>query len=235
MLNLTRKKLLVIAPHPDDEIFGCGGLIHRVKEEGGKAYVLYLTVGTTHDFSKKGNSTSDERIREIEKVAKLMRLDGYHVALPGNDYHLKLDSVQQGILITEIERGKISLESVRPDILAFPSFHDYNQDHRAANEACITATRPVPGVFKHVPSTMLEYEFPYVGWSPTAPGSPNTFVALDPKALKKKLDALRLYKSQMKVEKGPISVYGAETLAHARGVLCGADAAEAFVLRRTLV
>ena len=61
------------------------------------------------------------------------------------------------------------------------------------------------------------------------------FVALDAKALKAKLHALSLYKSQMKVAKGPISVHGAETLARMRGIHSGTEAAEAFTLRRAFV
>ena len=235
MLSFKKESLLVVAPHPDDEIFGCGGLIHRVKSEGGKVAVLFLTVGTTQDFSKKGSSSQDERMREIERVMKHMRIDKYHVAFPGNEYHLQLDHMPQKTLIHEIERGTVSLEAIKPTIFAFPSSHDYNQDHRAANEACISATRPVNGTFKYSPKLLLEYEFPYVGWSPTDGPAPNFFVTLPKESLKAKLDALKLYKSQMKVQKGPISVYGAETLAKARGIIAGTDHAEAFVVRRHIV
>lgn len=236
-MNFRKHKVLIVAPHPDDEIFGCGGLIHRVKEDGGKVYVLFLTVGTTHDFSKNGKSTHDERLREIERVADFMRFDGYRIALPGNEYHLQLDALPQKRLIHEIERGDgISLEGIKPLTLAMPSMHDYNQDHRAANQAGITASRPVPSDFKHLVPRVLEYEFPYFTWASEADRpSPNLFVALDAKALKAKLHALSLYKSQMKVAKGPISVHGAETLARMRGIHSGTEAAEAFTLRRAFV
>lgn len=231
------RTLLVIAPHPDDEIFGCGGLISRMKRAGGKVYILYLTVGTTKDFSKKGSSTLDERMKEIEKVSRYMGFDGYRVAFPGDDYHLQLDALPQKQLIHEIERGEgISLEAIKPTTLAIPSSYDYNQDHRAANRAAITATRPVPGEFKHLVPTVLEYEFPYFTWTSEAERpSPNVFVSLDEKTLKAKLHALSLYKSQMKVKHSPISEHGAEMLARLRGIHAGMRAAEAFILRRTFL
>ena len=232
MIDFTRQTLLVVAPHPDDEIFGCGGLMYRVKKEGGKVFVLYLTVGTTQDFSRSGLSTEDERVREIKRVVKKMRIDDYRIAFPGNEHHLQLDHLPQKALIDEIERGELSLEKLRPTILAFPSSYDYNQDHRAANTACITATRPVSGNFKHTPQLLLEYEYPAVGWSPLSGPSPNFFLALDEKSLSAKLDSLTLYASQMKVKKGPISLYGAETLARMRGIQSGTDHAEAFNARR---
>ena len=38
-------RLLVIAPHPDDEVLGAGGLMQRVKASGGTVRVVYLTDG----------------------------------------------------------------------------------------------------------------------------------------------------------------------------------------------
>ena len=235
MTTLSKRRLLIVAPHPDDEIFGCGGLIYRVKKEGGKVYVLFLTVGTTKDYSKKGQSTIDERMREIKRVAEYLGYDGYRVAFSGNDFHLQLDGLPIKRIIDEIERGEgISIESVKPTTLLIPSSFDYNQDHRVANQAAITATRPAPSVFKHFVPTVLEYEFPYIAWSSESDRpSPNIFLSLDKETLNAKLTALAMYKSQLKVKNGPLSVYGAETLARLRGLHCGDSAAEAFILRRT--
>lgn len=235
MTHLKDRRLLIVAPHPDDEIFGCGGLIYRVKKAGGKVFVLFLTVGTTKDFSKKGSSTIDERMREIEKVAKYLGYDGYRVAFPGNEHHLQLDALPIKSIIDQIERGeKISIEAVKPTTLLIPSSFDYNQDHRVANQAAITATRPVPSLYKHMVQTVLEYEFPYIAWSSESDRpSPNIFLSMDRETLRAKLKALSMYKSQLKVKNGPLSVYGAETLARVRGLHCGDSAAEAFILRRT--
>ena len=38
-------QLLVVAPHPDDETLGAGGLMQRVREMGGRVHVVYLTDG----------------------------------------------------------------------------------------------------------------------------------------------------------------------------------------------
>lgn len=235
MTHLKNKRLLIVAPHPDDEIFGCGGLIYRVKKAGGKVYVLFLTCGTTKDFSKKGASTLHERMHEIERVAEFLQYDGYRVAFMGDEYHLKLDAIPIKDVIDEIERGEgISIEAVKPTTVLIPSSFDYNQDHRIANQAAITATRPVPSVYKHFVPTVLEYEFPYIAWSSESDRpSPNIFLSLNDHALNAKLKALSMYKSQLKVKNGPLSVYGAETLARLRGLHCGDSAAEAFILRRT--
>src|SRR4030066_687142 len=138
MITLKNKKLLVVAAHPDDEVYGCGGLISKVKRAGGKAFVLFLTNGTTKDFSPRGKSLETERAKEIGNVAKFLKYDGYKIAFPGDDYHLKLDQIPQKDLIHEIERGeRISLETLKPDIVSFHSQEDNNQDHAAVAKAAL--------------------------------------------------------------------------------------------------
>ena len=45
MNNFKNEKLLVIAPHSDDEVLGCGGLISKVKNDGGQVFVLIFNLG----------------------------------------------------------------------------------------------------------------------------------------------------------------------------------------------
>ena len=67
-INYKNKKLLVIAPHPDDEVLGCGGLISKVKSGGGKVHVLCFTVGNIKQYG--GTSNSKKRILELKKVMR---------------------------------------------------------------------------------------------------------------------------------------------------------------------
>src|SRR5919197_1528921 len=152
MINWGDQRLLVVAPHPDDELLGCGGLINRVKRSGGQVYVHFLTVGDTRDYSQTGRSTRDEREREIEEVAKFFDLDGHHLALPGDEFHLKLDRLPRQRVVDIIERDSpLSIAEVRPSIVLIPEVTSYNQDHRAAAQAAITALRPGPAGDRHQP------------------------------------------------------------------------------------
>ena len=53
MKNFSNDKLLVIAPHADDEVLGCGGLISKIKDDGGKVFVLIFNVGSIEKHDNK--------------------------------------------------------------------------------------------------------------------------------------------------------------------------------------
>ena len=55
------KNILVVAPHADDEILGCGATIYKMMQEGHNVYVLIMTNASKSDpniFSEKGTGGS---------------------------------------------------------------------------------------------------------------------------------------------------------------------------------
>lgn len=229
MFRLDRNdKLLIIAPHADDEVIGCGGLIQKVKNAGGKVFVIFLTNGTTNDFSKERASTARERNIEVENCAEFLEYDGYHIAFEGNDYHLKLDILGQKALMDMIEReSPISIEKVKPTIVAFPSINSYNQDHVAAAKAAHASLR-TSSKEKHYIDTVVSYEFPADFW-PTSPEPPrNCFLPLTKKELNIKIEALKIYESQWREFPSSRSEKSLTSLAILRGAECMSDFGEAF-------
>lgn len=236
MVGLKNQRLLIIAPHPDDEVLGCGGLIKRVKEAGGKVFILFMTVGNTNDFAKNGHSTSQSRIKEIENVAKYLKYDDYHLAFPGDAFHLKLDRLPQFELISAIEKGPLSLARIKPTIIASPQVSDYNQDHRSVAQAVMAATRPAPDEFKPLQRLVLGYEFSATAlWSTQPSNNPNFFVELEKGDLEAKIKALRLYSSQLRNGYHSRSVHVLKSLAYLRGSQSGVQSAEAFFSYRIVV
>lgn len=234
MIGLRQQKLLVIAPHPDDEVLGCGGLIQKVKNENGQVFVLFLTVGDTKDFSKTGFSSSQERQEEIMAVSELLRFDEYHVAFPGNDFHLKLDELGQKVLMDLIEReSPLSLERLRPTIVAFPSLASYNQDHRVAALAAHAALRPANDP-KYLVPTVLAYEGMADGWTLQRQEESNFFIPLSAEELETKLSAMALYRSQVRPAPHPRSLPMIRTFSQLRGAQSGTDFAEGFTIYRTI-
>lgn len=236
MAGLEKQKLLVIAPHPDDEVLGCGGLIQSVKDNGGKVYILFLTIGDTEDYRKEGLSTGSERMQEIENVAKFLKYDDYRIAFHGNKYHLRLDQMAQLDIMKELENGSLSLNTIQPDIVATPYFSDYNQDHRAATMALFGATRPTPHDQKPLQKMILGYEsVPTAGWWDSAKTNMNYYLQLSDESLETKIEALKLYKSQVRLGNHPRAIASIRKLASMRGIEAGAGAAEAFYSYRMII
>ncbi len=234
---LENKKVLIIAPHPDDEVFGCGGIIAKMNRLNCEIYVLYVTVGVTRDFSASGSSGPEERLKEIEKVAEFYQFADYELALPGNEYHLRLDGLPNSDLISLIERdSKVSLQNLKPDILITTDCDDYNQDHRALYSAVITATRPADNKFKAYQPIVLTYELPYSNWGHSdAPERATLYVELSDEDFTSKIEALKFYSSQLKSDNSPLSVEGVTAQALYRGLQTQSKYAEAFKIKRLIV
>lgn len=228
MLDWAELRVLVIAPHPDDEVIGCGGTITKVKGAGGSVFVHFLTVGDTHDLSDAGFSGAEERAVETQAVMDLMGVDGHAITFVGDEHHLRLDAMAQHDLVTAIEcASPMSVQAVQPNLVVLPSFESYNQDHRAAARATMTALRP-KGSHLHEPAMVWVYEQPADQWNPGATVTPDIFVELDDENLSKKLDALKLYASQWREPPNPRSAAALRGLASLRGSQAGTRLAEAF-------
>lgn len=229
MSNWSKQILLVIAPHPDDEVLGCGGLMHHIKRLGGKVYIQFLTNGDTKDFSRIGSSSIRTREKEIKSLVRYYSLDGYHIAFTGNTHHLKLDAVGRKQVIDLIERGSpLAIERIKPTIITFPSIFSYNQDHLVTAQATHTALRPSEPKNKHYIKLVLAYEMPADHWSLSAHPPPNFFVPLTKKDLSKKLKGVAIYRSQLRPVPNPRSLSIIEALARLRGSHCGSEFAEAY-------
>jgi len=227
-LSHKNQVILIIAPHPDDEVLGCGGLISKVKAQGGKVHVLCFTVGNTKQYG--GYSHSEKRIKEMNKVMKYLKVDSFDMALAGDEYHLKLDRVPQKKLIDIIEKGKISISTINPDIVCIPFIGSTNQDHVAVAKASFTACRPVKNTQKDITRIVLSYEQPETSWTRKR-FHPNFFIDIS-KELKTKQKALSLYSSQVRSKNHPRTTNTIERIAELRGNEIGVKYAEAYECHR---
>lgn len=140
-------RVLIIAPHPDDDVIGAGGLIQRVVAHGGRLRVLVLTRGESNAWPqramlKKWSITAHDRnewaeLRAREAVAGLEKLGGR-----ADDVHFLAYPDQQ---LSTLARGnEVSLASeigkhaaeFDPTLAIVPSAFDYHTDHRAAGWYC---------------------------------------------------------------------------------------------------
>lgn len=236
MRSLAEQRLLIVAPHPDDEVIGCGGLIAKVKDAGGSVFVQYMTVGDTADLSGDAPSTRHGRLEEIKKVSELLGIDDYDVAFQGGEYHLRLDALPQHDLIRVLERtSPLAIPETRPTMVLAPQHISYNQDHRACADAVVSALRPSAGVYGHQPTAVLLYEELADQWHLGATAMPSVLVGLEPRHLRTKTDALEAYTSQCRPSPDIRSCDALRALAACRGAQSGQPLAEAYHCLRWLV
>ncbi|MFV2198260.1 PIG-L deacetylase family protein [Nocardiopsis sp. LOL_012] len=231
----SQERLLVLAPHPDDETLGCGGLISKAKNAGAEVFVQFATVGDTADRSPRGFSTAEERFVEIKKVCEHYGWDDWHMALPGDDFHLRLDLAGRLRLAQVFEQeSPISIARIRPTVVLAPHPTSYNQDHRAVAEAAHTALRPSNAASRHHPRLALAYEEAADQWRTEAVIPPNLLVELSEKELSDKLLAMETYGSQSHPHPHTRSSLTLRSLAVLRGMQAGVPLAEGFHVLRCL-
>ena len=135
--DVRASSALVLAPHYDDEVLGCGGLVTRLTAAGAAVRVLFLSDGGRSTSLRGGDAdtpdadTPDYRQRrrqEAKAAAKVLGIVGIdHLDLPdgGLDQHLEAmgDGIQRALL------------SQRPSLLLAPSPLEASPDHRATFRA----------------------------------------------------------------------------------------------------
>ncbi|GAA3729084.1 LmbE family N-acetylglucosaminyl deacetylase [Spinactinospora alkalitolerans] len=234
-IDWAHERVLIFAPHPDDETLGCGGLMSKAKAAGAEVYVQFITVGDTADLSPKGQSTVQERYGEIKEVADFFRWNDWQIAFPGDEFHLKLDRLARFELSNMIERhSPLSIAELEPTVVIAPHRTSYNQDHQATAEAVHTALRPSDNRLRHHPRLVLAYEEAADQWRYEAAASPNFLVELDEGHVDDKISAMRLYGTQIHEHPHTRSELTLRSLAALRGMQGGVAFAEGYHALRWL-
>lgn len=215
--------VLVIAPHPDDEILGCGGVIAKRAEAGDDVWVCIVSEGKRPMYSKEFIEKERAETRIAHNAIGVGHLIRF--SLPT----ARLDTVPQ----SEINRTLAEVvEMIQPDVVFIPHRGDIHRDHQIVADAAMVALRPC-GEYKA--RRILAYEV----LSETDWNIPNTQNAFIPNVyediteyLNFKLMAMKGYDSQLKRYPAARSLEGIEALAMHRGVTVGFEYAEAFMLIR---
>lgn len=221
---LAKKKILIIAPHPDDESICNGGLIMKAAAQKATVFVLFGAIGYSRQFLTN-ETNADVRIKELEKAANYGSFR-YDIMFQGDEF-MRLDSLPQKQLIEKIEDTS---HSFQPDIVVIPNRHSFDQDHRALSTACMTAYRPLPQQLRHQSSIILESEEPYT-WNEETGFVPNVFIDISD-FFEKKIKLLKFHKTQLREDPFPRSPNNLKRLAGMRGCEIGAAYAEGYRLLR---
>lgn len=221
-------KVLVFAPHADDEVLGCGGTIARYVDESADVYVCIVTSGKKPIFDDTiAVQNGWPHIHYLEVMASHRVLGikkTYFLEFPA----AALEDVPRYELNRKIQA---LINEIEPDIVFIPHFGDMQKDHTLTSEAVMVAVRPKG---KHIVQTVYAYEtLSETEWN--IPHSKNAFIPnvyMDiSKYIEKKLEAMSCYKSQLGKFPNPRSLEAVEALAKYRGSTSGGYS-EAFMLVR---
>ena len=215
--------ILVIAPHPDDEVLGCGGTIGRLSREGNTVTLCIVTKPYPPDWSTE---YIEKKAVEIEKSNKKLGISQtIFLGFPS----VKLDTVPQKELNDSLSRV---IADKKPDIVFIPHNGDLNKDHRIVHEAALVATRPLSSPVKKI----LAYEtLSETEWGHSiAQFRPGVYIDITG-FIELKKEAMRLFETELKAAPHPRSVELISALATKRGSEIGVKYAEAFMLVRELI
>lgn len=220
-------KVLVIAPHPDDETLGCGGTLLKHQDSNDQTYWMIVT-----DISEN-IAYSKERIArreiEIEAVAKRYNFkDVFRLGYPTTT----LDSVPNRELIQRI--SKVIYE-LKPHTLYVPYRNDIHTDHRAVFDAVMSSVKPFrcPSVHRvMLYETLSETEFLV---RPEDGGfKPNVWIDIS-NYIEEKVRIMEMYSYEVAPHPFPRSRKNIEALATFRGAMAHLESAEAFMLLRQII
>jgi LmbE family N-acetylglucosaminyl deacetylase len=233
---LAKQRLLVVAPHADDETAGAGGLIARVKDAGGKAWVMVMSTGDLLHFDDTGKKTKKKtRKDELAAAMKTLGVDGWEIVYEDTRLHLALETVPRKELANQIERrAEFSTERTKPTMIVLPA-PSYNQDHEAVYRAGLAACRPHLWNLKSFQNFVLVADAPQLSWSRATIFKPNFYVDISGRFLELKLKAFLCHQSQVRPEPSQAGVGAIRLMAESRGREISVEAAEAFECHRFVV
>tara|TARA_R110002072_G_scaffold1989_2_gene16434 strand:+ start:154693 stop:155358 length:666 start_codon:yes stop_codon:yes gene_type:complete len=220
------KNILVIAVHPDDETLGAGGTILRHIAEGDQVHWLILT-GISKDLGYSQEKIS-QRENEIEKVSKMYQLASTRSL---NFPTTKLDSIELGTIISAISE---KINDIKPEVLYLPFSNDVHSDHKVAFEAAYSCTKSFRYPF--IKKVLLMETISETNFSTSHQNTfaPNYYVNIT-EYIDKKVDIMKVYKSELGEHPFPRSEKSIKALATLRGSESNCIEAEAFMLIKEIV
>lgn len=219
------KRFLVIAPHPDDEILGCGGTMRKLVDQGLDVYTLIVTKGSPKYYSEERIEMGRGQARDAHKIIGLK--DSFFM-----DFHAPELEIQSR---AEISNAIVKLiKELEVDTIMIPHRGDIHHDHFVVFNSALVAARPV-GEYSvkniYAYETLSETE-----WAP--PFGDDAFIPTHFENIEGYIDvkteAMNAYKGQVRIFPNPRSVEAIKALSMFRGATVGVKNAEAFMTIRTI-
>jgi LmbE family N-acetylglucosaminyl deacetylase len=218
-------RVLVIAPHPDDETLGCGGTLLKHRAAGDSVSWLIMTRGHEPQWPAEvlGNKEGEiERVAAAYEFERIFRLD-YPATL--------MDTLSQAEIIASVSQV---VAEARPVSVYLNHAGDVHSDHRIVFDSVMSALKPFNSS-RHGVNRILSYET----LSSTEGAPPDHTHAFLPTVfsditnfIDRKLEIMSLYRTETQPYPLPRANESIRALARFRGATVGVEYAEAFALIR---
>jgi len=209
-------RILIISPHADDEVIGCGGMIAK---SGADIDLAVVTIGNPRDGVQV---PIDVREAELEASCHILGIKAWRVLYHGLSGFL--DTLEMFDLVGKLED---TISAGQYDEVYYP-LPCHMHDHEVVNRACWAALRP--GAHESPPHLVAMYDHTWPGWS-MGHAVGKMYVDIS-ETIGRKLMAMRCYRSQLRRHRPghPVSEEAVETLARARGMEVGFVHAELYYI-----
>ena len=217
--------VLIVAPHPDDDIIGCGGSIAKHCKAGNQVTIMYMTSGDAGGIHYSREELATLREEEAQKAANHLGVNNL-IFLRLADGYVEFNR-ENLIRITCI------LREIKPDIVYIPHSQEANRDHRITHqlllEACQRAGAPFfpeCGTQLWGIATILGYEV----WTPIQ----DVYYSEDiSEFMDQKRAALQIHVSQLEYYRYDEAIKGFNRY---RGIMtAGCDYGECFTLPKITI
>ena len=230
---LQNKKVLVVVAHPDDELLGLGGTLHRlVFDAHAQVHVVILGEGIT-SRAIPSDSEREECLRiHRENILQAQRCIGYQTVSLHRFPDNRFDNVNLLEIVKVVEAEKASFSP-----FAVFSHHagDLNIDHQRTAHSVLTACRPIPNesvkfIFAFETPSSTEWQMP----DRHLQFSPNVYSVLREEHIEAKIRGMECYQFERRAYPHPRSPEALRNRARYWGSAVGEFFAEPFVLVRAI-
>ncbi len=213
-------RVLVFAPHNDDEVLGVGGTIAKLAARGDEVYICEVT-------------TWRENPEGFEKIQQ-QAVEAHNILGVKDSIFLNIPVVHVKETPTHIKNKMFQevVDRIRPELAFIPHVGDMHVDHAETATAAMVALRPIG-------NPQLKAVYAYETLSETEWNIPNTSNVFIPNAwcditdtFDKKIEAMKCFTTQVRKFPHPRSLEAMEALAKLRASTVGVGYAEAFALIR---
>lgn len=221
--------ILVIAPHADDEILGCGATIAKEISKGNKVYVLICTnahVGAPDLFSQDLIDRVRGEAKKAHEYLGVSETIFFDFPAPALDQYPRYK--MSNMISSVIKKHNV-------DTVYIPHRGDRHKDHAIIHDCAMVACRPLA-------NCTVRRVYAYETLSETEWGEPESSFAFIPtryttfnvEEFNKKIEAMRFFESQLYDFPASRSLEAIEALAKYRGATVSSVRAEAFMVLRDI-